>query len=181
MVNQLLGPRYPKRYLASVMKRAAVILSVALLVVAASFLVRHVRRRAHADQCRNQLRLVAFLLRQYANEHGRLPPSVTYDDGTALRSWRLCAVQTREYFDFARHMDASQPWPTPQNRDFFASFDDDSISHCPSADGGRGITYLPHIGRAISRNLAGPFSGHSSGHSRTRGCGAGEAIGAAAA
>ena len=79
--------RDPGRYLASMMKRAAIILSVALLVVAASFLVRHVRRRAHADQCRSQLRLVAVWLRGYVTEHGRLPPSVTYDDdGTALQS-----------------------------------------------------------------------------------------------
>ena len=129
------------------MKRAAIILSVALLVVVASFLVRHVRRRAHADQCRSQLRLVTILLRGYVTEHGRLPPSVTYDDGTALQSCALSAVQTREYFDFAKHMDASQPWTTRQNRDFFANFDDHSIFHCPSAGGGRGITqYVAIVG-----------------------------------
>ncbi|TVS09835.1 MAG: DUF1559 domain-containing protein [Planctomycetaceae bacterium] len=105
-----------------------------ILVVLAALLlpaVRSAREPARRSQCANNLKNIAWALRNYAAEYECLPPVYTVDaDGKPLHSWRTLILPFIEQAALYDRIDLTKPWDDPVNQ--HASEVSLSVYRCPS-------------------------------------------------
>jgi hypothetical protein len=59
---------------------------------------------------------MAFAMRAYEDEHGRMPPAVVYGaDGRALYSWRVLVLPYLDQKDLYDQFKLDEPWDSPAN------------------------------------------------------------------
>jgi Protein of unknown function (DUF1559) len=59
---------------------------------------------------------VALALRNYQEEHGRLPPAVVYgEDGAPLHSWRVLILPYLSHEALYQEFRLDEPWDSPHN------------------------------------------------------------------
>lgn len=107
--------------------------------------VRRARPAARRSQCRNNLRLIALALHNYAEAHQAFPPAYTTDgDGNPLHSWRTLILPYLDQAALYQTIDLSRPWDDPVNA--AACNTRLSVYECPSdyteADRQNHTTYL---------------------------------------
>jgi hypothetical protein len=113
-------------------------------LVVALFLpaVRTAKEPARRMQCSNNLKQIAFALREYESVYHSLPPAYTVDaEGKPLHSWRTLILPYLEQQALYDKIDLSEPWDDPANK---AAYETTPLAYqCPSADCPPGdTTYL---------------------------------------
>ncbi len=97
------------------------VLAVPLFLWGASFVlepyVSIARSYARWSTCRNQMRVAAFALQNYAEREGHFPEAVVYSEsGEPLHSWRTLLLPYMEESPLFQRIDLAEPWDGPANR-----------------------------------------------------------------
>jgi len=108
----------------------AISILLAVWVLAVAGLIQS-RKSFERHPCEMNLDLIGYLLREYQETHGVLPPAYVADeDGRPLLSWRVLVVGSD---DLDTKLDSSQPWDSPTNSRPLDSLKPSRLLNCPSS------------------------------------------------
>ena len=122
-------------------------LMVAIVLVAIALLLpetRSPREAARRSQCVNNLKQIAFALKNYEQQYGTLPPARTVDAaGRPLHSWRTLILPFMDQENLYRHVDLGRPWDDPANAAVAAAMP--TVYGCPFIPEPRGMTHYQAV------------------------------------
>ena len=103
----------------------------ALLVVAFVRLVHNAREQARESVCNAHLYKMVFAMREYHEQHGRLPPPYVVDEaGRPMHSWRVLLLPYLGYNELYSQYNFEEPWNGPNNSKLKNKMPD--IYRCPN-------------------------------------------------
>lgn len=117
----------------SIVEILVVLAILGLIIVLFMPATRTARPAAYRTQCRNQLKMIALALHNYADKWESFPPAYTVDEeGRPLHSWRTLILPYMERQALYETIDLSKPWDDPANREAYETVI--SNFRCPASD-----------------------------------------------